>query len=302
MTAFLDKLTAGARRADFSAIGMQRERFKKEWRQFLPALTAAAALSRGISPAWERVFSERLFGDSKLLAQIRSHLVSILIRADPRWGGIPLEEASGLLEFYGVRRKPGLIRCAGVATLRVGQCLYRLEDFVPVAHLPDTWADSWLEAIAEAKVSVVTTVENEYPFLSYVEDGNGPASLGRRGELAVYTAGFPTPALVGTLARLCEVLPTVEFRHWGDADVGGIRIWRFLRQRLGRPVQFFRTTPEWLNTESLRGGRPLSLFEREALRRLRTELESETGHDITTACQLIDVLLHHGVKVEQERF
>lgn len=302
MTTFLERLAAGARSADLSVIGMQRERFKREWREVLPALTASAALARGISPAWERVVSERLLGNSKLLGRIRPHVVAALVRADPRWDGVPFEEAIGLLEAYGVRRKPGLIRCAGAATLHVGSGVYRLEDFAPVAHLPEVWADAWVEAVLRSRVQVITTVENEYPFLAYVEEAGGPASIGGRGELVVYTAGFPTPALVSTLSRLSERAPTVAFRHWGDADVGGIRIWWFLRQRLGRRVEFFRTTPEWVATESARGGRPLSSFEKGALQRLRAELEAVQGTDVATARQVIDVLLEHGVKLEQERF
>lgn len=40
-----------------------------------------------------------------------------------------------MLEVYGVRRKPGLIRCAGAAEVRVGDKIYALEDFAPAAHL-----------------------------------------------------------------------------------------------------------------------------------------------------------------------
>jgi hypothetical protein len=39
-------------------------------------------------------------------------------------------------------------------------------------------------------------------------------------EAAVYTAGFPTPALVAALAGLRERIEGLEFRHWGDADGG----------------------------------------------------------------------------------
>jgi hypothetical protein len=75
---------------------------------------------------------------------------------------------------------------------------------------------------------VTTTIENEYPFLSYVEEAGGPCNLGVRGEVAVYTVGFPTPGLMAALAELGGRIGDVEFRHWGDADVGGRRIWWFL--------------------------------------------------------------------------
>ena len=126
--------------------------------------------------------------------------------------------------------------------------------------------------------------------------------LGLRGEVVVYTAGFPTPALVNVLVRLSEAPLALRFRHWGDADVGGIRIWWYLRQRLGRCINFFRTTPEWIASESARGGKLLSPIERRALQHLGVELRSAEGPDINTAQEIIKTLLRQNIKLEQERF
>lgn len=303
MRNYLGAVSSGLSRADPAALGMSRERFKSDWRELVPALTAAVGLAGGVAPAWERVISERLLGDSKLLGRVRAAVVGVLSRADPRWEGVPLEEATELLEVYGVRRKPGLIRCAGVAGLRVGSGEYRMEDFVPVAHLPDSWAAAWIDGLVAAGVRQVTTIENEYPFLSYVEESGGPAGLGARGEVAVYTAGFPTPALVDALAGLAERARGVVFRHWGDADVGGIRIWWFLRSRLGRPVELFRTTAEWVETEAARGGgRAISAAERRALERLGGELAKVEGEDVVASREVIAAMLGSGVKLEQEGY
>jgi len=84
--------------------------------------------------------------------------------------------------------------------------------------------------------------------------------------------------------------------------VGGLRIWWFLRGRLGRPLTLLRTTAEWVASESSAGDRPLSGIERQALARMRSELASTKGPDIDDALRLIDALLKHGVKIEQERY
>jgi hypothetical protein len=301
MRTFLTVLAASLQRADAMILGMKRSRLKQERRALVPALTAAVALSREPAPAWERVISERVFGDSKQLARVRSAVIAVLVEADPRWAGVPPDEASDLLEAYGVRRKPGLIRCAGAARLKVGTKVYALEDFAPAAHLPDAWADAWVDALVSAGVQRVTTIENEYPFLSYIEEMGGPAGLASRGEVAVYTAGFPTPKLVSTLAQLARQ-SNAAFQHWGDADVGGLRIWWLLRSRLARPLALVRTTASWVAAESSSGGRPLSGAERQALVRLRKELAGIAGADIESARTLIDALLEHGVKLEQERY
>ena len=301
MRTFLIELADAFRRADPSLLGLSRARLKRERRTLVPALTAAVALSREPPPVWERVISERLFGDSKLLGRLRPFVVGVLVRADPRWQGVPPEEAAELLEAYGVRRKPGLIRCAGAASLHIGGKVYALEDFVPAAHLPDAWSDAWVDGLVTASIQRVTTIENEYPFLSYVEEAGGSAGLASRGEVAVFTGGFPPPQLVSALSALAAK-SRAHFQHWGDADVGGLRIWWFLRGRLGRPLTLLRTTAEWVASESSAGDRPLSGIERQALARMRSELASTKGPDIDDALRLIDALLKHGVKIEQERY
>lgn len=304
MACFLEQLAAALPGADTSPLGMQRPRFKREWRDVVDALTAVVALSRGVS-GWERLVREQVLGHSKRLAAVRPLVAQLLVRADPQWEGIELEEGLDVLEAYGVRRKPGLLRCAGCAELRIGERAYRLEDFVPVAHLPEGWSDAWVEGLDRAGVRQVTTIENEFPFLSYVEEAGGPAGLGRRGEVAVYTAGFPAPSLVATLRRLAERRAALGFRHWGDADVGGLSIWWLLRGKLGRPVELFRTTAEWLRGEVARGGSRLSAAEQKALRRMREQLAgSPVGgeSDVGTALRLIEALESTGVKVEQERY
>ena len=38
----------------------------------------------------------------------------------------------------------------------------------------------------------------------------------------------------------------LQLRHWGDADLGGLRIRLLIRARLGHPVALYRTRAEWL--------------------------------------------------------
>lgn len=304
MDAFLGRVAAAAANADLSPLGASRERFKRERGDVEDALTAAAGLALGVH-GWERVVSERLLGDSKRFAAVRARVVELLVRADPRWDGIPPEDAGDLLEAYGVRPKPGLIRCAGHAALEIAARSYRLEDFTPVAHLPEAWAAAWVDALGRTHLGRVTTIENEVPFLAYVEEMGGPEGLGAQREIAVYTAGFPSPVLVDSLAALAHRCSDLAFRHWGDADLGGLRIWWLLRERLARPVALVRTTAAWLADAARRGGTPLGDGERSGLDRLRRQLlasPAASAVDVLDAVALIDALLRLGVKVEQERY
>jgi hypothetical protein len=135
-----------------------------------------------------------------------------------------------------------------------------------------------------------------------VEKSGGPTELGARHEVAIYTAGFPTPALVAALVELRKRAPDAVFRHWGDADVGGLRIWWFLRSRLEKSVCLFRTTAGWAQIQAPLGGRRFAESEAEALERLRSQIDPLTGSDIRDAVDLIDKLLEMRVKLEQERY
>ncbi len=303
---FLGRVEEGAAAADLSTLGTARDRFKRECRDVLDALTACAALAAGGLGGWQRVVSERLFGDSKRLGVLRARVVDFLIRADPRWDGIGPDDASELLEAYGVRRKPAVLQCAGCAVLHVAGREYRLEDFRPSAHLPGDWAGAWIEALSSPATACITTIENEFPYFAYVEDAGGPAGLGARGEIAVYTAGFPTPVLSDALAALARRNPGLRFRHWGDADAGGLRIWWLLRTRLDRPVTLMRTTADWVRDAlAAGGGMPLESSDRAALRRLRTPLTTgpwAAADDVRAALAVLDTLLTLGMKLEQERY
>ncbi len=303
MKAFLDRVAAGAGSADLSPLAMSRERLKRDCTDVLDSMAAAAALACGVD-GWERVVSERVFADSKRLGAIRGSVRDVLLCADPLWDGVEPEGAREVLESYGVRRKPGVIQCAGSAEILVQGRRYSLEDFSPVAHLPEEWSAQWAEGIIRSSPVWVTTIENEFPFLSYVLEAGGPQGLAARAEVAVYTAGFPGRALLESLAAIGRNAAGVGFRHWGDADGGGLHIWWHLRSHIGRSVTLFRTRSDWLEAESARG-REITALERQGLERLAGEIRASpvsSEPDVEEALRCIQALLRLGRKVEQERW
>ncbi len=299
---FLSAAGAEAAKGRLRWLGMSGERAKRERRDVCDALTCLRAIADG-AKGWERIVSEEVFGQSKRLASIRGLVAALLARADPRWDGVLLDpdrDVFDLLGVYGIRRRPGLLRCAGDAALLVGGRTYSLCDFEPTAHLPESWSQALVGGIAASGITQITTIENEYPFLAYVEEAGGPAGLGARGELAVFVSGFPTPALVEFLVGVVRRSPAVRFRHWGDADVGGIRIWLLLREALGYPIALYRTTADWLETEasSERTTAFLSKDELRSLDSLRGRVRALKADDVVA---LIDAMQKHRIKIEQER-
>lgn len=297
---FLEKVRLGLADADPSPLGMSRERFKRLHLDVLDALRAVSVISGGVD-AWERMLSERIFGRTKRLGMIRSLVGNLLVRADPAWLGADSDEMPDVLESYGVRRKPGLLRCAGAGPMRINAREYRLEDFVPAAALPETWGNAWRDAAASESIRTITTIENEYSFLSYVDEVGGVDGLRQLREYVVYVAGFPGPWLTTLLQQTIEATGAT-LRHWGDADVGGLLIWRLLRMRVGQPIQFFRTTADWVRDETKEGGQPLSARERAALYRLREAFEPHEAEDYKQAHAVASALIETNRKLEQERY
>ncbi|MBI1734754.1 MAG: hypothetical protein HYR51_06235 [Candidatus Rokubacteria bacterium] len=66
----------------------------------------------------------------------------------------------------------------------------------------------------------MTTIENNMPFLACVQELGGLEGPGAKSEIAVCTAGFPSPVLVDSPAALAHRGSGVAFQHWGDADLG----------------------------------------------------------------------------------
>jgi Uncharacterized protein conserved in bacteria C-term(DUF2220) len=92
-------------------------------------------------------------------------------------------------------------------------------------------------AVLEAPTAVLT-IENYASFnrqVREIEDGS----------LIVYTGGFPSAGVIDLLSKVLRALPMdVPFFHWGDIDVGGLRIFRYLEENLPRGPQPHQMTKE----------------------------------------------------------
>ncbi len=309
---YLRGIHEGVQRADIHKLMLaSRERIKDEWSEVRDTLIAANRLAGGVD-AWGRHESERLFGDSKRLNAIKARVAAILRKADPRWEGAEPDMVTpdDVLENYGIRRRPVTITCAGSVgiALDVGrERVYQLADFSPVATLPSAWGPALADGVLAGDVRLVTTIENEYPFLSYVEEAGGAAGLAARGEFVLFTSGFVAPHLMDLLRGIAEHgRGRIQFQHWGDADPHGLSIWWQLRTSIHQPVALYRTTADWVERAAERDGKPLGPFDARLLQihidRCGDLARAEnSAEDLNQAVQLAQTILRLGVKIEQER-
>ncbi len=160
-----------------------------------------------------RRFSVRLLGDSKAVESMLGRLGGLL-RRNPEWS--QWEDDADLFRGLGLEKFPPPLFIKGPLALDYGGTQWDLTPLRPYVALSP-------EAVADIRpttpVPYLLTIENLASFQRQVREVQDSG-------VVIYTAGFPAPALVQVLEELDRHLPgSCPFYHWGDRDVGGLRIY-----------------------------------------------------------------------------
>jgi Uncharacterized protein conserved in bacteria C-term(DUF2220) len=251
-----------------------------QWNRDLLAALAAVANLR--TPGLERKFSVQLFGDSKRFDDLRNAVVRVLRQHDPESAAYG-DDDGALLRAHLLERAPEYVPIAGPLVLQAKDRLLDLAPFVPSVAIPATTLRDATVSGCGAEAAV--TVENITSFseLAVVK----PPSV-----LAIYTGGFASPTVIALLRAVRAKRPDLPFFHWGDIDVGGLRILAHLRKNVGeiRPLAMDVAAFD----QYRRRAQSLSGNERRGLMQLR-------DHPSLADCQqLIERLLETNEKLEQE--
>ena len=239
-----------------------------ELEQVLMALGVVSSLEQ---ETFERDFSIRVFGDSKVFEKIRSTVESILYE----YGDFPEKES--LLEDLNLVRNPGHVffKGAGVVTIS-GQSfdLRRLNGDIAVSS-------AMLKDIDRFEVTgrSVITIENLTSFNAYVPQD----------ELVIYLGGYHNRARRDFIASVYKQNPEVEYYHCGDIDAGGFYILLHLRKKTGIHFKPLHMDVETLKANIIYAKR---LTENDARR-----LKGLIGNDFD---EVIEYMLEHNCKLEQE--
>jgi hypothetical protein len=173
----------------------------------------ALAVSRGEQVDLDlRRFSVQLLGDSKAV-ESRLRRLAILLRRNPEWGD--LEENAELFRTLGLEKFPPPLFLKGPTRIEYGGTGWDISDLRPFVGLsPDC-----VRAFQPTRpIPYLLTIENLASFQRHAREINDDG-------IVIYTAGFPAPALVQVLEQLDASLPpSCPFFHWGDRDLGGLRI------------------------------------------------------------------------------
>jgi hypothetical protein len=254
-----------------------------------PVLTAIRAwLSTGMSTSDLDTCLVLAIGDELRAGRTpRGRLLSVVVGGHTK--AVRIADHRDVLEAaFGGFALEDVVRLHGRAVLAYGDFRFRVG-----GHLIDgRWSVPWVALTPETMRSMedlvvvarrVRTIEN---LVAFEEEARGgvPADT-----LLVFTSGFPGSLERAFLERV--IAGGVErVEHWGDLDVGGLRIYRHLAAILPVPVEPWRMD---VATLDLLPTLPLTPRDREAL-------AAWVSDPTAPLRDLAAVLLERGVKAEQE--
>lgn len=188
------------------------------------ALKLAVALARLRQPGSGavsldyRTFSRRVTGDSKILERRTRLVVELLDRlffAD--------EGTESGLEDVDLLASLGVVRFA--QPLLLGGAIAMDGVVLPRATFHGFPADE-VHRLSIKRATHVLLVENYTSFVRHCREVNAIGD-----GLVIYTGGFPARAVLAAILRLLGTLQCPVY-HWGDLDLGGLRIFAHLEQAI----------------------------------------------------------------------
>lgn len=167
-----------------------------------------------------RRFSVQLLNDSKAVENLLGRLAPLL-RSNPAWE--QFNDNNELFRVVGLEKFPPPVYIKGPLALEYSKVEWDITGLRPFVGIsPDLVSNLSLTLDAP----YLLTIENLASFQRYVREINDDG-------IVIYSAGFPSPSLTHVLNRLDIALPnSCPCFHWGDIDIGGIRIFSHVEKSL----------------------------------------------------------------------
>lgn len=257
-------------------------------------------LKAGFSETYIRVFSLLCYQDSKTFEKkVRSRLLLLVRRYHP----LLVESAEGesdgdedLMALIGLFRNPEIYEFCGPVRMTfgspskdsaeqtIGYAVFRQGACLHSASVKD------LTSVDTSRVHRLLFIENRTSYDAYIRSEHAAD------ELVVYHGGFHGPTKLRFFRALADALAAqVAIQHWGDIDLGGLRIFLKIRQSIApslQPWRMDRATLMVLKEKAV----PFSTSYRKALER------SLSDPQFTDFQDLIRAMLETGLRLEQEAF
>jgi Wadjet anti plasmid transformation system JetA-like protein len=240
-------------------------------------LTALAALEGVCEETPYRVFSVRVFNDSKRFEALMGAVTTLARRSQPGWRGLSNDE---VLRELNLVPNPGHLYLHGPWRLvdEAGQVI-TLGEFHPSVGIPAAQAAKLKRVTVDT--SPIICVENPTSFYELTR-------ATQHATLCLW--GNPSPPCRHLLGCLPE---EASFQVWADIDYGGLNILAQLREQVNPRAAPYRMDVETLEAHA-RWARPLTPRDRKNLARLARRLS------LADMRPLVTYMLRRGLKLEQE--
>lgn len=244
-------------------------------------LAALLALSSLQAETPHRVFSVRVFNDSKRFDDLRLALIRLARQANPEWKSYTNED---LLRELNLVANPGYIHLSGnwQFTTMEGEIL-SLNGFSPSVGFPAAQVAS-IQTVA-VRADSVLCIENLTSFYEFIR-----ATPHTTSHAVICLMGNPSPAI----RRLLRLIPEeTRIKLWSDMDYGGFNILSQLRKQVSARVE-----PCLMDVSTFEKyaklSRPLTQTDIRNLKRLALH------PNLRDVRPVIEHLITRGLKLEQE--
>lgn len=240
------------------------------------------------SECFLRQFSIRHFHDSKLAEKEISRAVQIIAEFSEgeRFAQLETEE---ILAEYNIYRNPSWLMMKGNVRVQVPGETSPVEIDLSSFSGGLGISNQDIEQIGWATASPaeqVVTVENLTSFHQWKVEND-------RRMLCIYLGGYHNHMKRLFLKKLYEAWPDAQYRHFGDIDCGGFRIWKDLCEKTGIPFRTLYMDMETYERYSS-WGRKLTEADKKTLCKM---MDDPFFHEQR---ELFAKMLEAGMKVEQE--
>ena len=255
-------------------------------------LAVLAALPALTTETPYRVFSVRIFNNSKRFEDIKPALVRIARRANPEWKTFTPED---LLRELNLVPNPDFVHLAGNWELTdLNGQIINLDCFIPSVGFPASQI-ARLEKIA-IRAEAVLCIENLTSFHTYTranETHSAKLHASRersRRNAVICLMGNPSPSI----RHLLRLIPAnIPIYLWSDMDYGGFSILSQLRRKVGLRIQPYLMDIATFDTYA-HLSRPLTQADTRNLKRLAVNPVLKDVHPT------LEHILQRGLKLEQE--
>jgi len=253
----------------------------------LAVLTALPALT---TETPYRVFSVRVFNNSKRFEDLKPSLVRLARRANPQWKSFTSED---LLRELNLVANPDFVHLAGNWELTdLNGQIINLDCFMPSVGFPASQI-ARLEKIA-IRAEAVLCIENLTSFHAFTRANETHSAKlppeGSRRNAVICLMGNPSPSI----RHLLRLIPAeTPIYLWSDMDYGGFNILSQLRRQVGLRIQPYlmdiATFDKYAHLS-----RPLTQVDTHNLKRLAL---NSALKDVRPT---LEHILQRGLKLEQE--